>query len=375
MADIQIHESILFDGLNKGYSYDGRIFRLACGPGLVQAADGELLCSWLTGSRSEPAPDNCIALARSRDGGKTWSGPEMLVPPGDENGGGGIMRGQDGKLILMEARWPMEALYTVWNYSRRESTDNGRTWSEATPVTLMTEENCSAALCGEIVTQKGEHLICAQIFKKRERPLTAGAIRLAVVESEKEAYALPPAKPGEMNPSKFGTHLHGCGVFETDADKTCFKLRGWVHNRPLGLLEPTMVELKDGTLVMYMRAEWGGFLWRAESKDGGYTWTDAWQSNICNPTTQASMVRLADGRIALLNNVFGGCIGEPLRLRNRDPLSLWISDDELKSFSIKKDIITGGILSYPCGLVLQDGRFVFVYDHNRNQVRFVEVDL
>ncbi len=374
MTDIKAKETVLFDGLNKGFEYNGSIFRLACGPSLVQAPNGDILCCWLTGSKKEPAPDNCLAISRSKDMGKTWSDPSMLVPPGDENGSGFIQRCGD-KLVLMEARWPMEALYTVWNYSRRESLDNGYTWSCPEPVTLFSEDDISCAIGNQIKTKNGEYLCCAQIFKKREKPFTAGAIRVVLAETEEEAYALPPMKPGEMDTSKFGTHLHGCGVFETDKDFKNFKFRGWVHNRPMGLLEPTMVELNDGTLVMYMRAELGGFLWRSESKDGGFTWCDAYQTNIVNPSTQANITRLSDGRIALLNNNFGGCIGEPLRLRNRDPLSVFISDDELKSFSICKNLITGGALSYPYGLVLNDGRFVFAYDHNRNQVRFVEVTL
>lgn len=374
MADIKIRESVLFDGLNKGFEYKGDIFRLACGPTLAQAPNGDLLCSWLTGSKKEPAPDNCIAVARSTDGGKSWSEPEMLIPPGDENGSGIIHRCGD-KLVLMEARWPMEAEYTVWNYVRRESTDNGYTWSEAEPITLLTEEGWSCAICNPIKTQSGEYLCAAQIFKKREKPLVGGAVPIALARTEEEAQALPPRRAGEGNPGKFGTHLHGCGVFKTDKDNRTFEFRGWVHNRPLGLLEPTMVELKDGTLAMLMRAEMGGFLWRSDSKDGGRTWCDAYQTNIPNPTTQAHMTRLADGRIALLNNNFGGVIGEPLRLHNRDPLSVWVSDDELNSFSLRKDVITGGVLSYPFGFVPDDGRFVFAYDHNRNQVRFVEVEL
>lgn len=374
MADIKIKESVLFDGLNKGFEYNGSTFRLACGPSLAQAPNGDLLCSWLTGSKKEPAPDNCLAVARSTDGGKTWGEPQMLVPPGDENGSGFIQRCGD-KLVFMEARWPMEYEYTVWNYVRRESTDNGYTWSEAEPVKLFEEEGLSCAICNQIKTQNGEYLVAAQIFKKREKPLTAGAVPLAFAQSEEEAYALHSRLPGEGNPGKFATHLHGCGVFATDAENKKFEFRGWVHNRPLGLLEPTMLELKDGTLTMLMRAEMAGFLWRSDSNDGGRTWCDAYRTDIPNPTTQAHMTRLADGRIALVNNNFGGVIGEPLRLHNRDPLSVWISDDELKSFSLKKDVITGGALSYPYGMVLQDGRFVFAYDHNRNQVRFVEVEL
>ena len=372
MPEMKVKETVIFDGNDEGFEFEGSIFRLACGPSVTEVQNGELLCTWLTGSRKEPAPDNCLVLSRSFDGGETWSKPEMLVPPGEENGSGCILNG-DGKLVLLSARWPLKDAYTVWHYSRSESYDNGRTWTEKTPLKLIDQKGFSACLGGEIKTSGGEYLCCAQIFQKRERPFTAGAGRLALAKSEEEALAMSPMEPGEIDPNKFATHLHGCGVFKTDQDKTGYECLGWVHNRPLGLLEPTMVELRDGTLVMLMRAEWGGVLWRSDSRDGGRTWCDAYPTSIKNPSSLAHLLRLPDGRIALLNNHFGGFIGEPMRLEDRDPLSLWISDDELKSFSVKEDIIKGGWLSYPYAIALRDGRYTFVYDRNRRQIVFVEV--
>jgi hypothetical protein len=58
----------------------------------------------------------------------------------------------------------------------------------------------------------------------------------------------------------------------------------------------------------------------------------------------------------------------------RDPLSLWISDDEMDSWAIKADLLHGGWLAYPAGMIL-DERLVFTYDRNRRQARFVEVDI
>jgi hypothetical protein len=58
----------------------------------------------------------------------------------------------------------------------------------------------------------------------------------------------------------------------------------------------------------------------------------------------------------------------------RAPLSIWISDDEMASWRIKGDVITGGQLAYPCPLIV-DGDLVFAYDRNRREARFVEVTL
>jgi len=122
---------------------------------------------------------------------------------------------------------------------------------------------------------------------------------------------------------------------------------------------------------MLMRAEYGGFLWRAESSDNGRTWTDAWQTDIPNPTSLAALIRMPDGRIALIHNAVGGVVGQNAR---RDPLSIWLSKDETESWYLKEDVITGGSLAYPCPLIV-DGRLVFSYDRNRREARFVEVEL
>ncbi len=143
-------------------------------------------------------------------------------------------------------------------------------------------------------------------------------------------------------------------------------LAGKVANRPMGLLEPACIQLRDGRIVMLMRAQWDKCLWRSESVDNGRTWTDAVPTDIPNPSTMPFLLRLADGRIALINNNSE---------KTRDPLSIWISNDEMESWCLKEDVLFGGRLSYPYGIILKDNGFVFVYDHNRRQMRFVEVEV
>ena len=71
--------TMIFDG-EDGWLHDGVRYRLACAPGLTVCPNGDLLCTWLSGSGGEPAVDNCSLISRSVDGGKTWSEPEIFVP-------------------------------------------------------------------------------------------------------------------------------------------------------------------------------------------------------------------------------------------------------------------------------------------------------
>jgi len=248
-----------------------------------------------------------------------------------------------------------------------ESADNGHTWSAHRPLAF---ENINIAFSSPIKLANGEFLFGAQFFDQRPEPLVAPVSALVHAKSEAEGLAMP-AGEGNRHDTKFSTHRHGSSVLiSPDEEAETMERFGYIANRPLGLLEPSCIQLKDGRIVMFMRAEMAGSLWRAESKDNGRTWTDAWQTDIPNPTSAIHVLRLADGRIALLHNA----CGEVGKMIPRTPLSIWISDDELETWSLKADVLHGGWLAYPCGMNL-DGKLVFTYDRNRRQVCFVEVDI
>lgn len=367
---IEVNETVVFDG-NRGWEHDGVTYRLACGAYIVRMANGDLLCWWLSGSDKEPSTDNNVLASRSTDLGKTWGEPYVLVAAGQHAGSLTAMHVTPaGKVIAFGAEWPSELGYTVWHYFRMESTDDGRTWSSRQPVHVRETDNIMFQR--PIQLKNGEYLLATSFFEKRPVPLTGSIVATAKAPTEAEALALPTDAVEAAKSNKFLTHLHGCSALTT-ADPELYNLveHDGIRNRPLGLLESTVVQLKDGRIVMLMRAEYGGFLWRAESADNGRTWTKAWQTEIPNPTSLAALIRLADGRIALLHNAVGGVVGENAK---RDPLSIWLSDDEMNSWYIKEDVITGGSLAYPCP-ILVDGRLVFSYDRNRREARFVEVSL
>ncbi len=368
-ARISVRETIVFDG-RQGWQHEGVTYRLACGAAIAEMPNGDLLCWWLSGSNSEPATDNNVLASRSTDIGRTWSEPFVLIAAGETAGALTAMHTTpDGRVIALGAHWPSQLQYTLWHYFRMESTDSGRTWSHPEPFQVRPADNLM--LGRPILLSNGEYLIPTSFFEQRPTSLTASIRELAHARSEAEALSLPP-DPTTTGPDKFATHLHGCSAATTTdpALRELVEHQG-IRNRPLGLLESAAVQLKDGRIAMLMRAEYGGYLWRADSGDYGRTWSAAWQTEIPNPTSLAALLRLPDGRICLIHNAVGGVVGQR---GQRDPLSIWLSDDELESWYLKEDVITGGQLAYPCPLVV-DGRLVFSYDRDRREVRFVEVTL
>ena len=367
--DIGTVETVVFDG-NAGWVHEGVTYRLACAVNIVEAGNGDLLVTWLSGSDKEPAPDNCVLMARSKDGGQTWSEPRVFIPAG-ENAAHitNLYRAADGTLVALGAHWPAEDEYTTWYYFRMISDDHGEMWSDAEPFTLL--EN-RASLGRRIKLDDGAWLFPGTCFQKRDTPLH-GSLE-AIAETADEAQARNLAEHyAEPNLNKFSRFIHGCIGFRASDDLANeLTPSGRIDNRPLGLIEPSAVQLKGGTVLMLMRAEWGGFLWVSRSSDRGLTWTPAEPTDIPNPSSMAQLLRLRDGRIALFHNPTGGEVG---KRGPRDPLEMWISDDEAQSWSGKHVIASGGRCAYPHAIEIADGRILVAYDRDRRGVRLVRIDL
>jgi Neuraminidase (sialidase) len=79
---VSIRQHTVFNG-NAGVEINGTVYRLACAALVTDCSNGDLVCTWLSGSAKEPSTDNCMLISRSQDGGKTWSRPEIFVPAGE----------------------------------------------------------------------------------------------------------------------------------------------------------------------------------------------------------------------------------------------------------------------------------------------------
>lgn len=109
----------------------------------------------------------------------------------------------------------------------------------------------------------------------------------------------------------------------------------WNH----GAVEPTVVELNDGTLWMLMRTSQDRH-YEAFSKDGGLTWSESQPSIFYGTITMPTMGRLADGRL-----LFFWCNTTPLPevdgtngvwddvFTNRDVTHVAISEDDGKTWT------------------------------------------
>lgn len=102
------------------------------------------------------------------------------------------------------------------------------------------------------------------------------------------------------------------------------------------LQEPGLVELKDGTILMFIRAN-AGVQCYSYSKDKGKTWSQVEKSTLTSPLSPASIERIPDtgDLLAVWNNNISD---DPEKAKLRTPLNIAISEDEGKTWSNIKTI-------------------------------------
>src|SRR5262249_28274142 len=89
--------------------------------------------------------------------------------------------------------------------------------------------------------------------------------------------------------------------------------------QPYGLIQPTLLDLGERRVLALCRSRGIGAVCKAESNDGGETWTDAAPvEELPNPNSGIDAVRAADGALYLVYNH---------TKRGRSPLNLARSRD------------------------------------------------
>ena len=158
------------------------------------------------------------------------------------------------------------------------------------------------------------------------------------------------------------------GAFTRHAACRMDMSEGWIWS------EPTVANLSDGSMAMLMRKCRSGWLYRCDSPDGGKTWGEYYKTDIPNPTNKPRLINLDGGRIAFIHTPNNAGIengGWALRF----PLELWISDDDMKSWSEKIRLTDfPGAYSYSDGFY-EDGHIHFVIEHNRHTILYFDVEL
>ena len=286
---------------------------------IVETAQGDFLAAWFGGPH-EGAKG--VAIWMSRSSGGHWSEPAIAAAERDVPAWNPVLfRGRDNRIWLFYKFGPSP---DTWTGAYRISSDNGRIWGE--PVRLP------AGMLGPI--------------KDKPILLANGDI---VAGSSVESYE----------------SWSGWVERSTDGGETWTKYGPIViPGEPYGLIQPALVELRPNVLRLFARTR-QGYIYTADSTDGGRAWTGARPTSLHNPNSGIDCVRLADGRLMMVYNHSS---------RERSPLNVAISSDGGETWTPFAELETSpGEFSYPAVIQASNGDVHITYTWKRERIKHVVI--
>ncbi len=242
-------------------------------PILRRMKDGTLICMFLTGGLGEPYNDNVVAIARSYDDGKTWTETETVFQHN--------YRGCWCTEVFTECEKPFAIVqtYNAPSHYRELQTfrsfcdDSGEKWAD--PVSIRGINGCSV---------------------RQGITLSNGDILFPLYWQEVNTMFNWPNKLNGWDTKEWP---FVCGVAISTDGGNSFTRYGDIRS-DVSLWEPNAVEVEDGHIIMYCR---GGSpaMFISESFDYGRTWSEPVRSNIPNPDTKITVLKVR-GQILMINN-------------------------------------------------------------------------
>jgi len=296
---------------------------------MTELGNGDLYLVYYGGS-GEYARETAVFGARLKKGTTQWTSPKPIArDPFRSVGNGVVWEAPDGLVWLFY----VVRFGETWSTSRVEckiSRDHAETWSDASMLAL--EE-------GTMV---------------RNRPI-------ALLDG---GYLLPLY------------HETGHDTEKVGADSTSLFLRfdpatkSWSKTDPIrsprGNIQPAVVQLDPQNLIAYCRRGGDydpktiGSIVRAESHDGGQTWSDGKDSQFPNPNAAVELIKLQSGRLLLIFND---------SMTRRTPLTAAVSSDQDRTWPIRRNVCEGeNDFGYPSAFQARDGRIHLVFTSDRRTV-------
>jgi len=330
---------------------------------LVELKNGDVLAAWF-GGKWEGSVGVSIYGARQHEG--RWSTPEVLA---SEPGGAcwNPVLFHDGKGVLW-LYYKIGKSPSTWTGVRKWSRDEGASWSaaEALPEGVLgpIKDKPLVLADGTIVSGSSveensatENLRwTAWIERSTDEGKSwtkAGPVTISAAVDVPDAGALAAAAEGEHK-----DHDAAAGVVTKvfpPAAKT------------VGIIQPAVVSLGGHHLRFYARSKSKAQrIAIADSLDEGRSWTQARYIDLPNPNSGLDAVGLRDGRVVLIfNNSYN----------QRSPLNLAVSRDGEHFRVFKTLDAGPGQYSYPAIVQAANGDLLMTYSWRRQSIKFVRVRL
>ena len=304
---------------------------------ILELRDGRLLMIYQEFDHGEGDSDffpGRLVARTSGDGGLTWHDRRVVVERGEEDinvFSPSLLRLPDGGILFCFMRYhrdpsrphspPASAYAWISRDEGRSFQPHGELW-RSLPITLA-----SATL----------------------RRMASGRILLPVCRDS--------AGPGERD------HWQSACAWSDDQGRSWKVGSRWVDVPKRGAMEPHVEETRDGRVLMIVRTQMGA-IYRAESRDGGETWSEAVTTGIESPESCPDLLRIpATGDLLLVWNAARFDPQHASHFGKRTPLSLAVSTDEGRTWGAPRHVETdpGAAFSNPGAAFTRDGHAVLNY--------------
>lgn len=248
-------------------------------PVIRKMPDGTIVCLALSGGQNEPDNKNVVTVAKSLDGGESFTEPEVLFSHQS--------RGCWCTEIFTEAERPFAVVHTY----------NAQSWYRELRTFISYYEN---GVWSEPVGIKGSADGCS--FRQGIKMSNGEWLWPVYWQETREGGFSKDYDFSKARDFDFKKHPFICGA-AICSDKEHFNRYGYI-DADCALWEPNCVETEDGHIIMYCRSN-KGFLYMSESFDYGRSWSKASLTDIKNPDTKVTLLK-ANGTVLMLNNLSQG---------------------------------------------------------------------
>jgi predicted neuraminidase len=284
---------------------------------VTELDNGDLYIAFYGGS-GEYGDDTAVYGARLPKGGRAWTMPVAIADTPDRSEGNPVVwQGPDGRVWLFY----VNRYGATWSNARvkaKISRDGAYTWSDSF---MLSFEEGSMVRSQPIVLHDGDYLLPLYYETGDDREMS-----------------------GATTTSYF---------LRYDSDEKTWTETNRIRS-PMGNLQAQVAQLTDDYLVCYIRRGGNflptdhGYTLRAESRDGGRTWSDAEETKLLNPNSAVDFIKLQSGNLLLVYND---------NMNERTPLTIAISTDGDKTYPYRRNIAVGdNTFAYPCAIQTRDGK-------------------